>query len=117
MSEERLDALEQARVRHESSLESIAQNIQALVKQGERTQVQNERLQELMQQALLRDERFDGKLHRLEQAMVARLDNQHEALTRAHTRLDRLDSIIARIAWTIVTAVLIAVISVVVVVK
>jgi ABC-type multidrug transport system fused ATPase/permease subunit len=117
MSEERLDALEQARVRHESAIESIAQNIQALVKQGERTQIQNERTQELMQQALLRDERFDGKLRRLEETVFARLDTQHDTITRAHMRVDRVDSVIARIAWTIVTAVLIAVLSVVVVVK
>ena len=106
MSEERLNLVEREIHAHKAEMRTIANTMEKLVEQGEKTH-------ELINQALLRDERFEGKLQRLEGQILSKINHQQEALTRAHGRIDRIDSVGLKIALFVLFTVMASVLSLV----
>ena len=102
MSDERLNKLEMIADRHDRDLTLIASSIEKLV-------VQSEKTNEMIHQALLRDERFDNKLAKCELSLNSRIDKVHETTTRAHTRLDSFEAVLSRLNWLLITFVILGI--------
>ena len=96
MSDERLNKLELIADRHDRDLTLIASSIEKLV-------VQSEKTNEMIHQALLRDERFDNKLSKCELSLSNRIEQVHIAADKAHERMDRFDASVSRLAWVVIT--------------
>ena len=103
MSEERLIKLESKVLGHDKDLHSIASSLNGINSQMEKTN-------EILQTYAIRDERFNAKLDKVESSLSAQIATNNEAIKRAHNRTDKIDSIINRLAWTIITLVLVGVI-------
>jgi septation ring formation regulator EzrA len=96
MSDERIKTLEMIADRHDRDLTLIASSIDKLVTQSEKTN-------EMIHNALLRDERFDSKLAKCEMSLSSRIEQLHNSTSNCHKRLDRFDSSISKLAWIVVT--------------
>ena len=102
MSDERLNKLEMIADRHDRDLTLIASSIEKLV-------VQSEKTNEMIHQALLRDERFDNKLAKCELSLSNRIDQVHQTAEVAHKRLNKIDNVLSRLNWLVITFVVLAV--------
>ena len=103
MSEERLLKIEQKIENHDKDLHSIAKSLDGINHQMAKTN-------EILQDFALRDERFNSKLQRTEDRLSSLINSNNDAVKRAHVRVDKIDMIINRLAWTVITLVLVGVI-------
>lgn len=102
MSEERLFKLESKIESHDKDLHSIAKSLNGINDQMERTNT-------ILTEFAVKDERFNAKLDRVEQNLNAKIDANLDAIKRAHARTDKVDAIINKIAWGVVTFVAIGI--------
>ena len=103
MSEERFLKLEQKIENHDKDLYSIAQSLDGINNHLEKTN-------EILQDFALKDERFNSKVTRCEDRLNNAIEMNKDATKRAHIRIDRIDLIISKVAWTIITFVLLGVV-------
>lgn len=102
MSDVRINRLEAATQRHNDYIDRITGGMEKLEGQGERTNA-------LLQEALLRDERFNAKIDHLESRITAQITASSTETKHAHSRIEKVEGIISRLAWTVVTAVVLGV--------
>lgn len=96
MSEERINRLEMIAQRHDQDIHSIANSLEKVAEQMEKTNA-------LIQESILKDERINGRIDRMEAHLSAKIESNYEAIKRAHGRVDKVDEIISRLTWSLVT--------------
>ena len=102
MSDDRIQRLELIADRHERDLSTIARSIEELVEQNKITN-------NMIQDALLRDERFDAKLQKCELALKHQIDLVHATATRSHTRLDKMEGFFTKTLGTVLVFILLGI--------
>lgn len=107
MSEERFLKIENTLSTHDKDIHSIAKSLDGINSHMERAN-------QLLQESLLKEERMNSRMDKMETNMVSQINANNDAIKRAHVRTDKIDGIISRLAWTIVSLVLVAVIGLVV---
>lgn len=101
MSEERFLKIEHQLSAHDKDIHSIAKSLEAINKHMEKSN-------QLQQQAIVTDTKINARIERMEERLSAQIKNNTEATRRAHERTDKIDSIINRLAWTVISLVLLA---------
>lgn len=115
MSEERFIMIESKLDSHDRDLHGIAKSLDGINHQMQRTN-------EILQEFALKDERFNAKIEKIESSFNSRLeqteslffskiDSNSEAIKRAHSRTDKIDAVINRLAWTVITVVIVGMIT------
>jgi predicted nucleic acid-binding Zn-ribbon protein len=103
MSEERFLKLEQKIENHDKDLYSIAQSLEGINGHLERTN-------QILQDFALKDEQFNSKVNRCEDRLTSAIEANIGTARRAHERIDKIDLIIGKVAWTVITIVLVGVV-------
>lgn len=107
MSEERFLKIENTLSNHDKDLHSIANSLKGINGHMSKTN-------DLLQEMAIKDERFSARIERVESHLITKIESNHEAIKRAHSRADKIDSIITRLAWTVITFVIVGIISAVI---
>ncbi|MBD3767998.1 MAG: hypothetical protein IE928_08645 [Gammaproteobacteria bacterium] len=109
MSEERLSQVERTAIelRHKDSVHD------ELLKQlvGSHNEIRSElkRTNDILQQQVLNDERVNARIDKMEANIMAKIQASNESIKRAHSRIDKIESIFSRLAWTVITMVILGV--------
>jgi predicted nucleic acid-binding Zn-ribbon protein len=107
MSEERFLKIENKLSTHDRDIHSIAQSLDGINSHMERAN-------QLLQESILKDERMNSRMEKMETHLSSQIKANNEAIKRAHVRTDKIDGIINRLAWTVISLVLVALVGLVV---
>lgn len=100
MSEERITKLEYKQETLESLTRQMAENQKDMV--GE-----FKKINAILQEQVLNDTRVHARIDKLETNITAQIQGNNAAISRAHERTDKIDAIITRLAWTVISVVII----------
>lgn len=107
MSDERFSKIEHQLQSHEKDIHSIAKALEGINSHMQKTN-------ELMQVSILTDERINNRMDKMENHLSNQISNNHQAITRAHERTDKIEGIFSRLAWTVISLVVVALVGLVV---
>jgi chromosome segregation ATPase len=107
MSDERFSRIENQLQSHEKDIHSIAKSLDGINSHMQKAN-------ELMQESILKDERINSRMDKLENHLSNQIKNNHEAITRAHERTDKIEGVFSRLAWTVISLVVVALVGLVV---
>jgi len=107
MNEERFSKIEHQLQSHEKDIHSIAKALEGINSHMQRSN-------ELMQVSILTDERINSRMDKMESHLSNQIKNNHEAVVRAHERSDKIEGVFSRLAWTVISLVVVALVGLVV---
>lgn len=103
MSEDRLSQVERTAIelRHKDSVHD--ELLKQLVDSHNEIRSEFKRTNDILQQQVLNDERVNARIDKMETNIMAKIEASNEAIKRAHSRIDKIESIFSRMAWTVIT--------------
>ncbi len=107
MSEDRFNKIEHQLQSHEKDIHSIAKALEGINSHMQKSN-------ELMQVSILTDERINNRMDKMENHLSNQITNNHQAIARAHERTDKIEGIFSRLAWTVISLVVVALVGLVV---
>lgn len=102
MSEEKFIRIEHRLDGHDKDIHSIAESLKGINTQAERTN-------QILQSLSLKEERFIARIEKVESGIGMQVETVKDIAVRSHKRIDKLDGIISRIGWLVITMVIVGV--------